>query len=641
MKFNKATQVIEKKQVITFDVFDTLINRFVDRPEDIFKYVEKRFDRDYKKQSFFYFNRIKAEKEARKLHKSKEICLSDIYEQLRGKYTPEELNTLNSLEICTEIEFSIGNQKIISMFNYAKEKGKELYIISDMYLPTNVIEAMLKKNGISGYKKIYVSGTYRKTKSSGELFAAFLKERHIKPADMMHIGDNKLADYKRPREYGIEAYLIKNDSKVRRLEHVNKLIDIKNLDKLEYNLINNYVDLKFTGLSSVFTPAYEAGYQVFGPFLFGYTKWLIEQCKDNNINTVLFCSRDGYLLKKCFDLLYSEGRIRTFYFYGSRKAVVTPNFQYDNTIVDMLNRYKSMPLSFDFNFICGKVGIQRDKKNSNLFNKYNGKIYTKDSLFDVEGILGEYIPFIHQHSKEQGTLLLEYLDTLLGNNSNNVALVDIGGNRTIEKNLRAFLKKNMRMNWNLFSFSLEMLDSESPQSKAYLYSRDHDWYLCQMIMPFYYFLEIMLSAPHGSVKGYYKRQNQIYPILGHYDYGNDKTDEKKIVDLQRGILHFINDFSNIGKNYMNLNGATCFQNIFEFGMFPSRSNCAYWKDFLFNADELMPLVSSANISHYIYNPGDIHRDYQRSLWKSGFLAILLHTSKFNGIIYKIKHKLKA
>lgn len=41
MKFNKATQVIEKKQVITFDVFDTLINRFVDRPEDIFKYVEK------------------------------------------------------------------------------------------------------------------------------------------------------------------------------------------------------------------------------------------------------------------------------------------------------------------------------------------------------------------------------------------------------------------------------------------------------------------------------------------------------------------------------------------------------------------------------------------------------------------------
>lgn len=636
MDINKIKMMIDSHGIITFDVFDTLIKRLVNRPEDIFKFTERNFNYSYNKQSDFQANRIKAERCAREKLNGQEICLNDIYDQLNNIYTEDELKVLSLLEIKTEIEFSVGNYDIISLFNYAKSRGKSIFIISDMYLPETAIGKILKKNGIVGYQKIYVSSEYRKTKSSGELFKLFIHEQKVLPQDVMHIGDNKLADYKSPRKYGISACLIGNNENLIPKFYSKTSTYIKNTDALEYSVLNNYGALKIKCHSLDLNSTFRIGYQVFGPLLFGYTKWLIDQCRDNNIDIILFCSRDGYILKKCFDLLYDEKDIRTFYFYGSRKAIVTPNFQYDHSIGEMLKRYKSMPLTFDLKFILKKLGINKKdlKFGADIINKNCGKRYSIKNLPDIENLLTPYIFQIQQNSKEQAAFLLEYLDTLLTPNYHNVALVDIGGNRTIEKNLRYFLQYNNREKWNLYSFSLEMADKETSKSLAYLYAQNHDWYLYRLIMPFYYFMEIMLSAPHGSVKGYNKKEKMIYPQLGHYDYENDSMNEYKLFNLQKGILNFINDFSYIGKNYMTLNNATCIQKLFAFGMTPTNKDLAIWDSFKFNADGLTPLISKRKTWRYFVHPAALFRDYQCSLWKSGFFSSLLHTSKFNCLIYR-------
>lgn len=637
MDFNKIKTMIDSKSIITFDVFDTLIKRLVDRPEDIFKFVEKKFNCSHNNQSDFQINRIKAEKRAREILNGQEICLADVYDQLNDVYPEEELKALSSLEIKAELELSIGNYDIINIFNYAKSKGKKIFIISDMYLPRKTIKKILEKNGIVGYQKIYVSSEYHKTKSSGELFEIFIHEQKILPQNVMHIGDNKLADYKSPRKYGIAACLIKNNENLIPKVYSKISAEIKNTDAMEYSVLNNYGALKIKGHSFDSNSTFRIGYQVFGPLLFGYTKWLIDQCRDNNIDIILFCSRDGYILKKCFDLLYDEKDIRTFYFYGSRKAIVIPNFQYDHSIGEMLKRYKSMPLTFDLKFILKKLGINKKdlKFGADVINKNCGKRYSIKNLPDIENLLTPYIFQIQQNSKEQAAFLLEYLDTLLTPNYHNVALVDIGGNRTIEKNLRCFLQYNNREKWNLYSFSLEMADKETSKSLAYLYAKNHDWYLYPLIMPFYYFMEIMLSAPHGSVKGYSKKEKMIYPQLGRYDYENDSMNECKLFNLQKGILSFINDFSYIGKNYMALNNATCIQKLFAFGMTPTNKDLAIWDSFKFNADGLTPLISKRKTWRYFIHPAALFRDYQSSLWKSGFFSSLLHTSKFNCLIYKV------
>ena len=51
---------IEEYDVVSFDIFDTLLKRNIKKPTDVFKYMEKK----YNKEGFFN-ERIEAEKRAR------------------------------------------------------------------------------------------------------------------------------------------------------------------------------------------------------------------------------------------------------------------------------------------------------------------------------------------------------------------------------------------------------------------------------------------------------------------------------------------------------------------------------------------------------------------------------------------------
>ena len=76
---------IEKYDVVSFDIFDTLLKRNVKKPTDIFRYMEKK----YQKEGFFN-ERIDAEKRARARAK-KEITLKKIYEEMNFDFSKEEL----------------------------------------------------------------------------------------------------------------------------------------------------------------------------------------------------------------------------------------------------------------------------------------------------------------------------------------------------------------------------------------------------------------------------------------------------------------------------------------------------------------------------------------------------------------------
>ncbi len=59
-----------------------------------------------------------------------------------------------------------------------------------------------------------------------------------------------------------------------------------------------------------------------GPILFPYLRWVIDECKKRNIDTLFFVARDGYILKGITDRLIQceKLNIKTHYIYGSRKV---------------------------------------------------------------------------------------------------------------------------------------------------------------------------------------------------------------------------------------------------------------------------------------------------------------------------------
>ena len=189
--------------VISFDIFDTLIVRYVDKPENIFEIIEQKIESAVN----FKNNRIKAEKIARNKF-NREITIDDIYAELERFYDKNLIYLLKSLEISLEIDFCTRREDVYEFFEKCIELNKKVIITSDMYLPLEVIKRILEKSNINGYTNIFLSSDTGVCKKDGNLFELIIKKLNIKPSKILHIGDNKNSDYNMPNKLGIKALLI-------------------------------------------------------------------------------------------------------------------------------------------------------------------------------------------------------------------------------------------------------------------------------------------------------------------------------------------------------------------------------------------------------------------------------------------------
>lgn len=60
MKFNQIKKKIDRKPIIIFDLFDTLIKRVCYKPMELFRFIEQKIDKDCGGNSHFAAIRIHA-----------------------------------------------------------------------------------------------------------------------------------------------------------------------------------------------------------------------------------------------------------------------------------------------------------------------------------------------------------------------------------------------------------------------------------------------------------------------------------------------------------------------------------------------------------------------------------------------------
>lgn len=199
----------DKYDVISFDIFDTLIKRRCGKSSNIFKLIQNKYFESTGKNLFDYYQqRIYAEREARSKNKG-EIKLDDIYQILSSYYGNDISESLKDIEIKTEIEQCVGIEKNIHIYNKAiNDKNKRVYIVSDMYLPMCIIKKILERNNIILPRKLYLSCNESKTKHKGDLFKLMILENNLSPQCILHIGDNFRNDVLMPRILGINVFPI-------------------------------------------------------------------------------------------------------------------------------------------------------------------------------------------------------------------------------------------------------------------------------------------------------------------------------------------------------------------------------------------------------------------------------------------------
>ena len=184
---------INSCDVISFDVFDTLLFRKIPHPQDLFYLIEQKYGLEgFKKK------RIKAEIVAREKSKTGEVNIEDIYTYLPG------FDKL--VEIYEEEKVLFANPDMITIYKLAKASEKKIICISDMYLPKDIVYSFLSKQGFDAIDEIFVSCDYQKTKADGSLYDIVSQSLQVnKREKILHIGDNFHSDVKRAKLKGLKA----------------------------------------------------------------------------------------------------------------------------------------------------------------------------------------------------------------------------------------------------------------------------------------------------------------------------------------------------------------------------------------------------------------------------------------------------
>lgn len=238
---------IDKYKVVSFDIFDTLLLRDVLKPADIFRILEVKVKEKYNIEGFAQ-TRMDAEADSRKSENDGETSLNLIYDEIKdiSKKIKEEIKVL---ELDLERKFLIANPFMKKVFDYCLKNKKEIICITDMYLPKEFLENVLKDNGY-GDVLVYLSCDYMKQKRDGALFVKVFEDKKYDKKSWLHIGDNIESDYNQPKANGIAAYHYKKV--LDRVENIDYDSNIENsiLTAIVNNQFNNGFDYSIVDIKN-------------------------------------------------------------------------------------------------------------------------------------------------------------------------------------------------------------------------------------------------------------------------------------------------------------------------------------------------------------------------------------------------------
>lgn len=219
-----------------------------------------------------------------------------------------------NIDVSVEIGCQYGNQKIISMLRKEKAKGKQIFLVSDFYLPMEAYHDFLVNLQCEDlFDKVYVSESFNKTKAHGDLYDYILKENSIKADEVVMIGDSTHSDMKMAREHGLHS--------IWHFPLRHKLwTNFSRLTKRDFS--NSQLKKRFHELF------HHSTFAEYAIPLYYFSGKLSEEMKPNMGGQVElnFLARGGFFMKKAYDayqklVMPLSEIIKTHYFLNSRKVV--------------------------------------------------------------------------------------------------------------------------------------------------------------------------------------------------------------------------------------------------------------------------------------------------------------------------------
>ena len=331
---------------ISFDCFDTLLTRPFYRPSDLFLLLDPLYRGLTGASGSFSSLRIRGEQAARaggRLKGVQDVSLDEIYSFTGSLFgIPEDtLKALKEEEIRLEMRFCRRRRSGGRLYDRARRAGKKILILSDMYLPSSVLAALLSESGYEGWEGILVSSEEGVLKEKGDLYRRCLQKYPEAIGRILHVGDSWKADVEGSRKAGIPSLFFPSEREVfeNRIKDcpaggladpagpfLGRLFERKRSPLfrcMQALVMESCLDdpyRSFSGTGAFGGDPWILGYYGVGMHLTGLALWMEEERKRCGAGRIWYLSRDGDLPLKVRRILFGEEGAG--YLYCSRRALL-------------------------------------------------------------------------------------------------------------------------------------------------------------------------------------------------------------------------------------------------------------------------------------------------------------------------------
>lgn len=540
-------KLLDGYDIVSFDIFDTLVTRKIYNPDDLFKILDLKLKGKYKYEGNFIDIRKKAEIQARE-QLNKDVNIDEIYNEIMilTNLSKKQIAEIKQEEINLELEMIIPRKDMLDIYNQLLKKKKKIFLISDMYMPSSIIEKILDNVGIKDYNELWVSCDLNCRKDNGKMWDK-LREKYS-DEKIMHIGDNNISDVKQALLHEIDAFKLYSG---REICQNNLSLNINTLsESVVYgNIINGYLCNSPFSINQEFgylniNNSYEYGMCVLSPIFIYYFSWLLNKLKENPKQHLLFVSRDGYYLEKMYKYILEKcnfkylDNIKYDYFLTSRRAASIACAKSKEDLFEILNTKYDGNLK---DLFIHRFGVKLDVKNE--------KIKLPDDIDKVKQIILDNLDIFLKTAEEENENYLKYIETIEENVKDDyLTFIDLGYSGTAQFYISKLLNKRINGNYFLTSENIKPLKLnchvECCFNKDINGKSDTSNPLYQNAL----LLESFLTAPYGQLKRFNKKGGKIVP-----EYINNKNNE--IIEKQLNIIFnaITDSFDSLIKNGFKFN----------------------------------------------------------------------------------------
>ncbi len=518
-------------KILSLDCFDTLLWRDTHAPSDVFRALN----------GLTVQQRIWAEQRARASaavrYRRNEVGIAEIYAQLSPNAAPSARAAMFANELAAEARHCFGFLPTIELMREAKLRGLGIIVISDTYLDAEQLGELIAKAAGQDVRdlidRIFCSSVYGLSKGEG-LISKVIGEIGVRPEAVLHIGDNRAADFVAGQKAGVQAVHLKQFTAAteQRLRLEAATSSLIHAGSVAANLNDQPQRAPISiGEPTISCPSERLGYTTIGPVLHGFAEWVASEAQvlraanDGQVH-VVFLMRDGYLPRQVFDAMG----------LGSLSHATE------------ISRFTATAASFDdeaavTRYLEGEVGTPARAILAQLMFEPQEIAVIERALPEQSGHAAlvkavrseQRMKRVLARSRQFAERLAAYLhSTIVPAEGDTLMLVDLGYNGSVQNQIDPVLKRMLKVKVAGRYLLLREQQLSGLDKAGFIDSRHYDADTLEALCSNVAVLEQLCTAAQGSVVNYTTDGQPVRAVNAIKGRQSDVRDA-----VQRGVINYV------------------------------------------------------------------------------------------------------